>query len=279
MRYAKEILTVFCVFGLLFGACDQDDTDNDTSTTTTIVSEDEGDSTGGVAGTTTEDLGMTFVSLTGGTFVMGCSYGDNDCDNSESPQHSVKISPFKISAYEVTQGQWEAVMGENPSISDDCGDDCPVEYVSWDDVQDFIDEFNSQTGKNYRLPTEAEWEYAARAGTTTKYYCGDDASCLDDIAWYDDNSGDTTHPVGQKEPNAWGLYDMSGNVYEWVSDWYDHGYYEISPSTDPQGPSSGSYRVFRGGSWYKDARLCRSASRFKNSPGNSVIGLGFRLAQ
>ncbi len=258
MRYANEILTVFSVFVLLLCACDRNGSDVD------IV----------------ESIEDNMVTLTGGTFHMGCSDGDNDCESEEYPQHEVIVSSFKISAYEVTQGQWEAVMGSNPSEFYECGDDCPVESVSWYDVQDFIYELNSLTGKNYRLPTEAEWEYATRAGTTTQYYCGDDESRLDDIAWYDDNATSyTTHPVGQRVPNAWGLYDMSGNVYEWVSDKYDSDYYEISPSTDPQGPSSGLHRVFRGGGWFTNAKKCRSSFRAHNYPEIDGNGLGFRLAR
>ncbi len=259
MRYAKVIAAALCVCALLLCACDRNGPELDT----------------------VESIEEHMVTIPGGSFKMGCSDGDSDCDEDELPQHEVTISSFKISAYEVTQGQWEAVMGENPSSCDDCGDDCPVEDVSWDDVQDFIKELNSLTGMQYRLPTEAEWEYAARAGTTTKYYCGDDESCLDTIAWYAVNSDGTTHRVGQKTPNAWGLYDMSGNVWEWVSDWYDFDYYEISTSTDPQGPASGDYRVLRGGGWessYGGPEYCRSSFRFNFTPPSDYSFLGFRLA-
>jgi formylglycine-generating enzyme required for sulfatase activity len=219
------------------------------------------------------------IDIPGGTFEMGCSLGDSECNDSEIPRHPITISAFKMSTYEITQGQWEAVMGLNPSAFPGCGDDCPVESVSWNAVQVFIDELNSLTSKNYRLPTEAEWEYAARAGTTTKWYCGDDGSCLDDIAWYQDNSGDQTHLVGQKDPNAWGLYDMSGNVWEWCSDWYDEDYYSSSPDTDPQGPDSGSKRVIRGGSWMGPAMWCRSSVRGSLPPLDSYTYTGFRLCQ
>jgi formylglycine-generating enzyme required for sulfatase activity len=151
--------------------------------------------------------------------------------------------------------------------------------VSWDDAQDFINRLNQKEGhKRYRLPTEAEWEYAARAGTTSTYSFGDDASQLGRYAWHGDNSGDTTHPVGQKQPNAWGLYDMHGNVWEWVQDWYGEKYYSGSPSTDPRGPSSGSNRVSRGGCLIIVAPPCRSAFRFGFSPGRRDGLLGFRLA-
>jgi len=223
------------------------------------------------------DIDITMIDIPGGTFEMGCSPGDSECLDDENPRHTVTISAFKMSAYEITQGQWEALMGNNPADNDECGSNCPVELVYWNDVQDFIGELNNQTGMNYRLPTEAEWEYAARAGTTTKWYCGDDESCLDDIAWYDDNSGGQTHPVGQKEPNAWGLYDISGNVWEWCSDWYDADYYDISPSTDPQGPASTSVRVDRGGGSNSVARSCRSTHRRYGYPSYGTSSLGFRL--
>jgi len=229
---------------------------------------------------TVESINDNMVSISGGTFQMGCTPGDTECWPDESPRHSVTISSFEIGKHEVTQGQWKEVMESNPSYFDICGDDCPVETVSWDDTQTFITTLNSQTGQSYRLCTEAEWEYAARAGTETKWYCGNDESCVDDIAWYWDNSGSIewgTHPVGLKTPNAWGLYDMSGNMGEWVNDWYST--YPSGSVTNPTGPVSGSYRVNRGGSWYDYARLCRSAnrSRYSSSYGNG--NLGFRLCR
>lgn len=226
-----------------------------------------------------ESINRNMVLISGDTFMMGCSPEDTECYANESPRHSVTLSSFEIGKYEVTQGQWKAVMGSNPSNFDTCGDDCPVEWVLWDDVQDFITALNTRTDSNYRMCTEAEWEYAARAGTETKWYCGDDESCLDSIAWYDDNADTTTHPVGQKTPNAWGLYDMSGNVWEWVSDWYDRDYYSESPATDPTGPAGGDYRVRRGGGWPNGARLSRSAHRGTLDPGYRRSYLGFRLCR
>ena len=248
------------------------------TTTTTTIDETTTTTTAGGG-----DFDITMVSIPGGTFEMGCPFGDIRCPKSDQlPYHTVTISAFKMSAYEITQGQWEAVMGSNPAYFDECGSNCPVEWVSWNEVQDFIEELNNQTGKQYRLPTEAEWEYAARAGTTTIWYCGDYESCLDDYAWYSVNSGDKTHPVGQKQPNAWGLYDMSGNVWEWCSDWYNANYYSESPSTNPQGPDKGEERVLRGGmcGWY--ARYCRSANRYQAYPHIpffpiGVVHVGFRL--
>jgi formylglycine-generating enzyme required for sulfatase activity len=168
-------------------------------------------------------------------------------------------------------------MGNNPSKFK--GRDNPVEMVSWDDAQDFIRRLNQKEGHSlYRLPTEAEWEYAARAGSTSTYFFGDNKSQLGDYAWYGDNSGQETHPVGQKRPNAWGLYDMIGNVWEWNQDWFGETYYANSPSADPTGPSSGAARVFRGCSWFNVARACRSAYRNWDEPAFRNEILGFRLA-
>jgi len=163
---------------------------------------------------------MEFVLIPAGTFTMGSPDSDSNAYDHEKPAHQVTISePFYMGKYEVTQAQWKAVMGENPSRFK--GDDHPVENVSWEDVQQFIQKLNAKEGKEAcRLPTEAEWEYAARAGTTTIYSFGNNASQLGNYAWYDENSGNTTHPVGDKPPNPWGLYDMHGNVWEWVQDWY-----------------------------------------------------------
>jgi formylglycine-generating enzyme required for sulfatase activity len=218
-------------------------------------------------------IGMEFVPIPAGEFLMGSNDGDDD----ERPVHTVQIGrPFYLGKYAVTQAQWEAVMGNNPSHFTG-QPNRPVEQVSWDDVQAFIGKLNNKEGgTKYRLPTEAEWEYAARAGSTTAYSFGDDPGQLGEYAWYTDNSGGQTHPVGQRQPNAWGLYDMHGNVWEWVQDWY--GTYAAEPVTDPQGPSSGSNRVVRGGSWYNDARFCRSACRSYAPPGHRRgVVLGFRL--
>ena len=214
--------------------------------------------------------GMEFVWVPPGEFRMGSK--SSEADDDERPRMRVRISRgFFLGKYEVTQGQWEAVMGSNPSRFDGCGPDCPVENVSWDDVQEFIRRLNAREGGNrYRLPTEAEWEYAARAGTN-----GDHYGNLAAIAWHEDNSGNRTHPVGRKAPNEWGLYDMLGNVWEWVEDWY--GGYPGGAVTDPRGPGSGSLRVIRGGCWYNGARICRASNRSLNSPGGRHHGLGFRL--
>ena len=170
-------------------------------------------------------------------------------------------------------------MGNNPSHFK--GATNPVERVSWNDSQDFLNKLNGQSGKRHRftLPTEAEWEYACRAGSTTRYYFGDDESQLVEYAWRSMNSEGKSHPVGQKKPNAWGLYDMHGNVWEWCADWYDHNYYAKSPTDDPVGPSTGSHRVFRGGSWRSFARNCRSACRGDAVPEYCDYRLGFRVAR
>jgi len=229
-----------------------------------------------------ESINSNMVSIPGGTFLMGCTPEDTECDSDELPQHSVTISPFEISKYEVTQYQWEAVMGSNPSEFDSCGDNCPVDTVSWNDIQVFIEELNDLTGSSYRLPSEAEWEYAARAETTTTWWCGNNVTCLDDIAWYTENSGSITegsHPVGQKNPNLWGLCDMTGNVWEWVNDFYDYDYYSSDNATDPTGPASGSLNVIRGGSWYSLAEECRSSNRINYNPEALWNNFGFRLAR
>ena len=218
-------------------------------------------------------IGMEFVHIPSGKFHMGSTTGDPD----EQPVHEVTISkPFYIGKYEVTQAQWEAVMGNNPSLFQ--GDpNRPVEQVWWTDVQEFIEKLNAKEGhRHYRLPTEAEWEYAARAGSTTAFSFGDDPSELGKYAWYKDNSEGQTHPVGQLRPNAWGLHDVHGNVWEWVQDWYQR--YTPEAVTDPQGPQSGTHRSRRGCGWNNFMPYCRTANRY------SVIGyrddfLGFRLVR
>jgi formylglycine-generating enzyme required for sulfatase activity len=240
--------------------------------------------------TFTSSIGMEFVLIQAGAFLMGTpaeqldaiAGGDKDYRNwieNETPQHQVTINqPFYIGKYPVTQSEWQAVMGDNPSYFK--GDNLPVERVSWDDVQAFIQKLNDQQRSNaYRLPTEAEWEYAARAGTTTRYSFGDDAAQLGEYAWYRENADGKTHPVGQKKPNAWSLYDMHGNVWEWMQDWYAADYYQQSPERDPQGPTRGELRVLRGGSWILVGQRLRSAYRYASVPGDRFDDFGFRLAR
>jgi sulfatase modifying factor 1 len=229
--------------------------------------------------------GLVFVK--GGAFTMGCTGEQgSDCDSDEKPAHQVTLSDFYIGKYEVTQAEWRKVMGSDPPELYNKGcDQCPVEKVSWDDIQEFLKKLNTQTGKQYRLPTEAEWEYAARGGSLGTGYKYAGSNSIDDVAWYNANSktantfGDqkTTRPVGQKKANELGLYDMSGNVYEWCSDW--KGTYPSSAQTNPVGPSSGSYRVIRGGSWNDVPQVCRVANRHSITPDYRSLNVGFRLAR
>ncbi len=239
-----------------------------------------------------DSLAMEFVRIETGTFQMGSPAEAEDHEEDET-LHQVTISqPFYLGKYEVTQAQWRAVMGDNPSFFRHCGDSCPVEGVSWEEVETFIAELNARTGETtYRLPTEAEWEYAARAGTQTTYHFGEAESELCRYANHADSSTglrwrNTTcsdgvaggpAPVGSYQPNQWGLYDMHGNVWEWVADWY--GEYPTGPVTDPQGPATGNSRVGRGGGWRSTAPSCRVVNRFRYEPSDRNISLGFRLAR
>jgi len=207
---------------------------------------------------------------------MGSTSDEEGRSSTEGPVHHVNIGyAFYMGRYEVTQKQWRETMGDNPSHFK--GDDLPVEGVTWDDVQEFIKKLNEEEGTNkYRLPSEAEWEYACRAGTTTRYSFGDSESKLGDYAWYTENSDKKTHPVGQKKPNSWGLYDMHGNVKEWVLDrWHDS--YDGAPADGSAWEGDSAYRVKRGGSWGSSARYCRSAYRYRGGPLNRESYLGFRL--
>ena len=209
----------------------------------------------------------------GGTFLMGGQ--DNEVQEDENPAHNVTLNTFYIGKYPVTQAQWRAVMNTNPSHFK--GDNLPVEQVSWEDAVEFCHRLSKLTGKTYRLPTEAEWEYAARGGQQSKGYKYAGSNNIDTVAWYDKNSGSTTHPVGQKNPNELGLYDMSGNVWEWCNDWYAADYYKNSPANNPTGPTSGTSRVLRGGSWRSYAQRCRSAYRDNFTPSIRDRNRGFRL--
>jgi formylglycine-generating enzyme required for sulfatase activity len=219
--------------------------------------------------------GMEFVLIFGGCFQMGDTFGDGE--SHEKLVHQVCLNPYYIGKYEVTQGQWKKVMGHNPSNFE--GDDRPVEQVSWNDAQEFIRKLNEIEGTHkYRLPNEAEWEYAARGGGRQEKWAGtNDESSLGEYSWYGNNSHGETHPVGQKKPNSLGLYDMSGNVAEWIADWYGEDYYRLSPRNDPKGPSSGTSKVLRGGSWIFLPRDVRVASRFSLDPRVRFFSYGFRL--
>ena len=231
---------------------------------------------------TVNGVSFEMVAVNGGTFTMGATaeQGSDAFDN-EKPTHSVTLSDYYIGKFEVTQELWLAVMGSWPGTAPNgnygVGVDYPAYFVSWNDCQDFISRLNQLTGRNFRLPTEAEWEYAARGGSDSSGYKYSGSNSINDVAWYyDGNSGYKTHPVGTKSPNELGIYDMSGNVYEWCQDWGD--IYSSSSQTNPQGPSSGSGRVNRGGSWNGNARHCRVSYRNFNTPGNRYDNFGFRLA-
>ncbi len=215
--------------------------------------------------------GVEFVYINGGSFMMGSP--EREGDRNEHPRHKVTVDGFWISKYEVTQKLFQEIMGEN--YSRDKGDDKPAVMVSWKEAEDFCRYFSVKHNVTVRLPYESEWEYACRAGTETTYYWGDKMD--NDYAWYDGNSGRKLHPVGKKKPNAWGLYDMSGNVYEWCMDQYGKDYYSRSPGSNPQGPEHGSRRIVRGGSWIRSTRHLRSAARANYIQTYKNSSLGFRL--
>ena len=215
------------------------------------------------------------VRVEGGTFTMGATAEQGrDAKDNEKPTHQVTLSTYYLGKYEVTQAEWQTVMGTNPSNFK--GDNLPVENVTWFDCQEFIRKLNELTGKQFRLPTEAEWEYAARGGKRSYgvKYAGDND--IDNVAWYWDNSNKTTHPVGWKRANELGLYDMSGNVFEWCQDW--KGDYSTASQTNPQGPATGDHRVLRGGSWLNVARDCRLSYRNFYGPDRRCSNFGLRLA-
>ena len=200
----------------------------------------------------------------------------NAASSVEKPAHPVTLTqPFYVGKFDVTQEQYQQVMGTNPSYFK--GKDNPVEQVSWDDAQAFCKKLSEQTTDRVRLPTEAEWEYSCRAGTKTTYYSGDTDKDLDRVAWYGANSKSTTHPVGQKESNFFGLYDMHGNVWQWCQDWYSENYYGKSEAENPQGPAQGAVRLLRGGSWDFNPMICRSANRCRYDPVNRYYNIGFRV--
>lgn len=224
---------------------------------------------------TVNGIKYNMVWVDGGTFRMGAtSEQGSDAYSDEKPVHSVTMSSYYIGKTEVTQALWKAVMGSNPSEFK--GDNWPVESVSWNDCQAFIRKLNALTGQNFRLPTEAEWEFACRGGNNSRGYKYSGSNYIDNVAWYDGNSGDKTHPVATKSPNELGIYDMSGNVWEWCADWY--GDYSSGRQTNPKGPYGGSNRVIRGGGWDIIARYCRSSLRYYYYPTYRYIGLGLRLA-
>jgi formylglycine-generating enzyme required for sulfatase activity len=221
---------------------------------------------------TPADFGLTWVDLPAGEFEMGCAPNDAACLPEESPAHRVTLDAFSLTDMLITQQQYAALTGADPSFFTDCPD-CPVEQVDWFDAAAFCQAVGG------RLPTEAEWEYAARAGGDTIYSCGDDPTCLTDAAWYLANSAMTTQPVAQKQANAFGLYDMQGDVWEWAADWYDAGYYEGSPTDSPIGPTGGDMRVLRGGAFNNDAPFLRVSYRNHDQPDDRNRAAGFRCAR
>lgn len=222
---------------------------------------------------TVDDVTFKMIRVEGGSFLMG----SNDGYDREKPIHQVTLNSYCIGQTEVTQELWKAVMGSNPS--EFVGEKRPVESVSWEKCQTFISKLNELTGKSFRLPTEAEWEFAARGGNKSKGYTYSGSNTVDEVAWYYSNSDNTTHDVATKDANELGIYDMSGNVYEWCQDWENPKYYSMSPEKNPLGPSSGSFRVCRGGSWYgDDATVCRVAYRCSGPPAQADSSIGLRLA-
>ena len=220
-------------------------------------------------------VSFKMIRVEGGRFQMGSPINDHNAYVNEKPQHWVTLNDFYIGEVVVTQALWKAVMGNNPSTF--FGENNPVENVSWDDCQEFIKTLNSKTGQQFRLPTEAEWEYAARGGNKSKGYKYAGGNTIDDVAWFNGNSDFRTHQVKNKQPNELGLYDMSGNVYEWCLDWYSDTYYEESPSSNPQNITSGLDRILRGSSWINRAKHCRVANRYKYNPLAHDSSIGFRL--
>ena len=243
-----------------------------------------------VAPTPTEEpitipgLNLDMMAIPAGTFVMGSPNDEEGRDDGEGPRTTVTITkPFWLGKTEVTQSQWKAVMGNNPSRFK--GDDLPVEQVSWNDAVAFCEKLNEVArdtlpdGYHYTLPTEAQWEYACRAGTTTRFYYGDDDNQLGNYAWYHDNKSLKTQPVGEKLPNGWGLYDIHGNVWEWCLDWYDKDYYRVSPEINPEGPQGPlKMKVLRGGSWVNSIEGVKVVNRARNLPHIKNEIYGFRTA-
>ena len=285
-RFSKSILFAPLLSLLLGGvlvSCGDDDNEEDVQSSSSNQNADNGSSDNSNSSDPTFDgkdkvytvKGVSFkmIAVKGGTFTMGATSEQTGADSEESelPTHSVTLSNYYIGETEVTQELWTAVMGSNPSyFTRDM--QRPVEQVSWDACQTFITKLNELTGETFRVPSEAQWEYAARGGNKSKGYIYSGSNTIDDVAWY---SSSTTHPVKTKAPNELGIYDMSGNVLEWCSDWY--GSYSSAAQTDPTGPSTGLYRVKRGGSWGYHARACRVAFRYYGASVR-IINMGVRLA-
>ena len=233
---------------------------------------------------TVNRVSFTMIAVEGGTFTMGATSEQTEYESDELPTHQVTLDSYRIGETEVTQELWQAVMGYKPtsggsqwSSTYGLGAQYPAYYISWDDCQSFITKLNSLTGEKFRMPTEAEWEYAARGGNKSQKYLYSGSNTIGDVAWYTSNNNSTTHQVKTKSPNELGIYDMSGNVWEWCSDW--DGSYSSNAQTNPTGATSGSCRVYRGGSWLNFASACRVALRSSDFPSTRAIYLGLRLVQ
>jgi formylglycine-generating enzyme required for sulfatase activity len=225
--------------------------------------------------TTYNSDGIEMIWVEGGSFIMGCTNEQQkECNDNEKPTRQVTLSGFYIGKYEITQAQWLSLMDSNPSYFP--GDSLPVDAINFVDIEEFLQKLNASSGKNYRLPTEAEWEYAARGGHKSKATKFSGAYNVNEVAWYESNSGKRPHPVGTKAPNELGLHDMSGNVYEWCQDWYDDDYTNASKN-NPTGPADGTTRVMRGGNWEENAHFDRVSYRADNNPNDRFNSVGFRV--
>ncbi|MCB0804176.1 MAG: SUMF1/EgtB/PvdO family nonheme iron enzyme [Bacteroidales bacterium] len=220
--------------------------------------------------------GIHMVFVDGGKFKMGCTSEAGICESDELPVRDITVNDYFMSKYEITQNQWFVVMGEKPSKNRKCND-CPVDNVTWVEIQEFLAKLKEKTGHNFRLPTEAEWEYAARGGNKSRSQTYSGAFEIDKAGWYDDNAKNESHPVGQKEPNEIGLFDLSGNVWEWCSDWYQADYYNYGTNINPGGPETGEYKLLRGGSYLSKERYCTLSNRNKCTPDKSYKDFGFRI--
>ncbi len=254
-------------FALLVGGCGQHNTNSGSSGDDDASPADDDNDDDASPG----DDGLPWVALAAGAFDMGCSPGDADCRSDET-RHAVSVGAFAINATSITQDEYAARTGVNPSNFAGCGA-CPVEQVAWADAESFCEAVGG------RLPTEAEWEFAARGRTTARTYCGDDLSCLTGVAWYLDNANMKTQPVAGKQANAYALYDMLGDVWEWVYDWYGAQYYLTSPTVNPTGPTTGFDRVLRGGAWNDQDTYLRVSCRNHNQPNDSNAATGFRCVR